>query len=58
MHETYIKEVSKDTYIYWAVDKFGDTDYILLTKRRMKGSAQKFFTKSIANNQNPRIISN
>jgi transposase-like protein len=38
------------------MDKYGDTVDFLLTKRRMKESAQKFFNKTIANNQNPRII--
>ena len=56
MDETYIKVAGKDRYLYRAVDKFGDTVDFLLTKRRMKGSAQKFFNKAIANNQNPRII--
>jgi len=58
MDETYIKVAGKDRYLYRAVDKFGDTVDFLLTKRRMKGSAQKFFNKAIANNQNPRIINN
>ena len=56
MGETGIKVAGKDKYIYRAVDKFGDTVDILLTKRRMKGSAQKFFNKAFANNQNPRVI--
>jgi len=56
MDETYIKVAGKDRYLYRAVDKFGDTVDFLLTKRRMKGSAQKFFYKAIANNQNPRVI--
>ena len=56
MDETYIKVAGKDRYLYRAVDKFGDTVDFLLTKRRMKGSAQKFFNKAIANNQNPRVI--
>ena len=56
MDETYIKVAGKERYLYRAVDKFGDTVDFLLTKRRMKGSAQKFFNKAIANNQNPRVI--
>ena len=55
IYETYSKVAGKDPYLYGAVDKFGDTVDFLLTKRRMKGSAQKFFNKAIANNQNPRI---
>jgi putative transposase len=56
MDETYIKVGGKDRYLYRAVDKFGNTVDFLLTKRRMKGSAQKFFNKSIGNNCKPRVI--
>jgi putative transposase len=38
------------------VDKFGNTVDFLLTKRRKKGSAQKFFNKAIGNNGKPRVI--
>lgn len=40
----------------WAVDKQGNTIDFLLTKRRMKGSAQKFLNKSIGNNGFPHTI--
>lgn len=56
MDETYVKVGGKDRYLYRAVDKFGDTIDFLLTKRRMKGSAQKFLNKAIGNNGNPRVI--
>lgn len=56
MDETYIKVGGKDRYLYRAVDKYGDTIDFLLTKRRMKGSAQKFLNKAIGNNGNPRVI--
>ena len=56
MDETYIKVGGKDSYLYRAVDKYGDTIDFLLTKRRMKGSVQKFLNKAIGNNGNPRII--
>jgi putative transposase len=56
MDETYIKVGGKDRYLYRAVDKYGDTIDFLLTKRRMKGSVQKFLNKAIGNNGNPRII--
>ena len=56
MDETYIKVGGKDRYLYRAVDKYGDTIDFFLTKRRMKGSAQKFLNKAIGNNGNPRII--
>ena len=56
LDETYIKVSGKHRYLYRAVDKNGDTVDFLLTKRRMKGSAQKFLNKAIGNNGNPRII--
>ena len=56
MDETYIKVGGKDRYLYRAVDKEGNTVDFLLTKRRMKGSAQKFLNKAIVNNGKPRII--
>ena len=56
MDETYIKVGGKDRYLYRAVDKYGDTIDFLLTKRRMKGSAQKFLNKAIGNNGKPRFI--
>ena len=56
MDETYIKVGGKDRYLYRAVDKYGSTIDFLLTKRRMKGSAQKFLNKAIGNNGKPRII--
>jgi putative transposase len=56
MDETYIKVAGKDRYLYRAVDKEGNTVDFLLTKRRMKGSAQKFFNKAIGNNGKPRVI--
>ena len=56
MDETYIKVGGKDRYLYRAVDKYGETIDFLLTKRRMKGSVQKFLNKTIANNGKPRVI--
>jgi putative transposase len=56
LDETYIKVSGKDRYLYRAVDKLGNTIDFLLTKRRMKGSAQKFLNKAIGNNGKPRII--
>jgi putative transposase len=56
LDETYIKVAGKDRYLYRAVDKQGNTVDFLLTKRRMKGSAQKFLNKAIGNNGKPRII--
>lgn len=56
MDETYIKVGGKDRYLYRAVDKHGNTIDFLLTKRRKKGSAQKFLNKAIRNNGKPRVI--
>lgn len=56
MDETYIKVGGKDRYLYRAVDKQGNTIDFLLTKRRMKGSAQKFLNKAIGNNELPEVI--
>jgi len=56
LDETYIKVGGKDRYLYRAVDKQSNTIDFLLTKRRMKGSAQKFLNKAIGNNGKPRII--
>ncbi len=58
MDETYIKVGGKDRFLYRAVDKFGSTVDFLLTKRRQKMSAQKFFNKAIGNNGRPRIVNN
>ncbi len=56
MDETYIKVGGKDRFLYRAVDKEGNTVDFLLTKRRQRISAQKFFNKAIRNNGKPRII--
>lgn len=56
LDETYIKVAGKDRYLYRAVDKQGKTIDFLLTKKRMKGSAQKFLNKAIRNDGKPRII--
>ena len=56
MDETYIKVGGKDRYLYRALDKFRNTVDFLLTKRRMKGSAQKFLNKAMGNNSKPRVI--
>jgi putative transposase len=56
MDETYVKVGGKDRYLYRAVDKDGNTVDFLLTKRRQKMSAQKFFNKAIGNNGDPRVV--
>ena len=56
MDETYVRVAGKDRYLYRTVDKSGATVDFLLTKRRMKGSAQKFLQKVLSNNPKPRVI--
>lgn len=56
MDETYIKVGGKDRFLYRAVDKEGNTVDFMLTKRRQKMSAQKFFNKAIGNNGRPRVV--
>ena len=56
MDETYIKVGGVDRFLYRAVDKDGNTVDFLLTKRRQKMSAQKFFNKAIGNNGRPRVV--
>jgi putative transposase len=56
MDETYIKVGGKDRYLYGSADKFGNTVDFLLSKRRVRGSAQIFLRKSIGNNGKPRVI--
>lgn len=56
MDETYIKVKGKDRYLYRAVDKYGNTVDFLLTKRRQRMSALKFFNKALENNIKPRVI--
>lgn len=56
MDETYVKVGGKDRYLYRAIDKEGNTVDFLLTKRRQRMSAQKFFNKAIGNNGRPSLI--
>ncbi|MDF1699334.1 MAG: IS6 family transposase [Saprospiraceae bacterium] len=56
MDETYIKVGGKDRFLYRAIDKEGNTVDFLLTNRRQRMSAQKFFNKAIGNNGRPRVI--
>ena len=51
-----MKVGGKNRFLYRAVDKEGNTVDFLLTKRRQKMSAQKFFNKAIGNNGRPRIV--
>jgi IS6 family transposase len=56
--ETYIKVKGKDRYLYRAVDSTGQTIDFLLTAKRNKASAKRFFQKALRGSVNvrPRVI--
>ncbi len=56
MDETYIKVKGEWTYLYRAVDKFGKTLDFMLSKRRNKPAATKFFARALEVNGLPRKI--
>ncbi len=54
--ETYIRVKGKWTYLYRAVDKQGRTVDFLLSEKRDKAAAKRFFTRAIGNNGAPEKI--
>ena len=56
MDETYIKVKGQWVYIYRAVDKFGKTLDFMLSERRNKPAAIKFFARAMEVNGLPRKI--
>src|ERR1700733_9450655 len=56
--ETYIKVKGKDRYLYRAVDSTGQTIDFLLTAKRDKASAKRFFRRALCHLSNllPRVI--
>ena len=56
MDETYIKVRGQWKYYYRAVDKQGNTIDFLLTSRRDKKAALRFFKKAIGKNGKPSLI--
>ncbi len=56
MDETYIKVKGEWYYLYRAVDKENNTIDFLLTKKRDKKAAKRFFVKAIKNNGLPEKI--
>src|SRR2546427_2716591 len=54
--ETYIKVKGRWTYLYRAVDKYGQTVDFLLSERRDVAAAKRFFRKAIRQNGTPRVI--
>jgi len=56
MDETYIKVKGNWKYLYRAVDKEGDTIDFLLTAKRDKAAAMRFFEKAMRDNDVPEKI--
>ncbi|MBV1880080.1 MAG: IS6 family transposase, partial [Pseudomonadales bacterium] len=56
MDETYVKIKGQWRYFYRAVDKQGNTIDFLLTAKRDKKAALRFFTKAIGRNGKPGLI--
>ena len=56
MDETYVKVRGEWTYLCRAVDKFGQTLDFMLSRRRNKTAATKFFARALEANGLPRKI--
>lgn len=56
MDETYIKVKGNGVYLYRAVDKYGKTLDFMLSQRRNKPAATKFFARALEVNGLPRKI--
>src|ERR1700686_399126 len=56
LDETYIKIRGEDRYWYRAVDKQGNAVDFLLTAKRDRCAARRFFTRAVKNNGLPRIV--
>ncbi len=54
--ETYIRIKGRWTYLYRAVDKFGQTVDFLLSEHPDVAAAKRFFSKAIRHNGPPRVI--
>lgn len=50
MDETYVRAKGKWVYLYRAVDKFGKTLDFMLSRRRNKAAATKFFARALETN--------
>jgi len=55
LDETYVKIFGKDRYWYRAVDKQENTVDFLLTAKRDRRAARRFFTRAVNNNGVPRV---
>ncbi len=56
MDETYVKVKGEWVYLYRAIDKHGKTLDFMLSKRRNKAAATKFFARALEANGLPRKI--
>ena len=56
MDETYIKIKDAWKYLYRAVDKQGQTVDFLLTAKRDKAAAKRFFDKAMRHNSEPEKV--
>lgn len=56
MDETYVRVKGEWVYLYRAVDKYGKTLDFMLSKRRNKAAATKFFVRALEANGLPRKI--
>jgi len=55
LDETYVKILGEDRYWYRAVDKQGNTVDFLLTAKRDRRAARRFFTRAVIFNGAPRV---
>ena len=56
LDETYINIRGEDRYWYRALDKQGNTVDFLLTAKRDRSAARRFFTRAVENNRLPKIV--
>ena len=56
MDETYLKVRGEDIYLYRAVDKFGDTVDFMVSEKRDKKAALRFFNKAIGQHGLPEKV--
>jgi hypothetical protein len=54
--KTYIKVKGKWTYLYWAVDRDGQTLDFMLSQRRDLAAARRFFKKAVTSNGVPQKV--
>lgn len=56
MDETYVKNIGKWTYLYRALDKQGNTIDFMLSAKRDRKAALRFFKKAIGSNGLPHTV--